>query len=427
MQPLRPQGHLAPPRLTTTWPISPAAPRPSQGLPSRTRPPPTPVPQKTPIRLWNSRPAPSWNSASVATWTSLPTRTSVPERLLRASRPSGKLPSQPGRLLGAGDDAGLLVGVAGRADPDPLELRRSRPRPPRPPRASPPPSPRRRPAGPPLVGVGRRASPQHLAAGVDDRRLDLRPAEVDAAAQRQPRASVYARDPTCAALWKASVPVSASVQTGLALWWAKRRWYERNRRLAAAPADRPPRRPRRLLHPPPGRGRGAGGARRGAADDRRRHAARAGLLADARAGGADRDRRRLLPQPQHDDRRPGAGRRSATTRCSPTAASSATPSTASTTRRCRSPGRASPRRARCEIGANCWFGVNCVVTSGVTIGERCVIGANSVVNRDLPPATIAAGAPAKPIDRKIDFAAGARRADGDAPDEPQPPSSCPAC
>ena len=37
-----------------------------------------------------------------------------------------------------------------------------------------------------------------------------------------------------------------------------------------------------------------------------------------------------------------------------------------------------------EIGANCWFGVNCAVTSGVTVGERCVIGANSVVNRDLP-------------------------------------------
>lgn len=56
-----------------------------------------------------------------------------------------------------------------------------------------------------------------------------------------------------------------------------------------------------------------------------------------------------------------------------------------------------------EIGANCWFGVNCVVTSGVTVGERCVIGANSVLTADLEPGTIAAGAPAKPI-RKIDFA-----------------------
>ena len=55
-----------------------------------------------------------------------------------------------------------------------------------------------------------------------------------------------------------------------------------------------------------------------------------------------------------------------------------------------------------EIGANCWFGVNCAVSSGVSIGERCVIGANSVVTRDIEPATVAAGAPAKPI-RKIEF------------------------
>ncbi len=56
-----------------------------------------------------------------------------------------------------------------------------------------------------------------------------------------------------------------------------------------------------------------------------------------------------------------------------------------------------------RIGDNCWFGVNCVVTSGIEVGERCVIGANSVITKDLAPRTIAAGAPAKPI-RKIDFA-----------------------
>lgn len=57
-----------------------------------------------------------------------------------------------------------------------------------------------------------------------------------------------------------------------------------------------------------------------------------------------------------------------------------------------------------SIGSNCWFGISCAVTSGVTVGDRCVIGANSVVTRDVEAATIAAGAPAKPI-RKIDFAA----------------------
>lgn len=55
-----------------------------------------------------------------------------------------------------------------------------------------------------------------------------------------------------------------------------------------------------------------------------------------------------------------------------------------------------------RIGSNCWFGVNCAVTSGVTIGERCVIGANSVVTGDLPPGTIAAGAPARVI-KSIQF------------------------
>jgi acetyltransferase-like isoleucine patch superfamily enzyme len=48
-----------------------------------------------------------------------------------------------------------------------------------------------------------------------------------------------------------------------------------------------------------------------------------------------------------------------------------------------------------RIGDNVWCGANVVVTSGVTIGERCVIGANSVVTKDIPPFSIAAGAPAK--------------------------------
>jgi acetyltransferase-like isoleucine patch superfamily enzyme len=42
-----------------------------------------------------------------------------------------------------------------------------------------------------------------------------------------------------------------------------------------------------------------------------------------------------------------------------------------------------------------WCGAHVVITSGVTIGERSVIGANSVVTTDLPPYSIAAGAPAK--------------------------------
>ena len=47
-----------------------------------------------------------------------------------------------------------------------------------------------------------------------------------------------------------------------------------------------------------------------------------------------------------------------------------------------------------RIGDNVWCGAHVVITSGVTIGERCVIGANSVVTRDIPPYSVAAGAPA---------------------------------
>jgi acetyltransferase-like isoleucine patch superfamily enzyme len=54
------------------------------------------------------------------------------------------------------------------------------------------------------------------------------------------------------------------------------------------------------------------------------------------------------------------------------------------------------------IGNNVWCGVNVVVTSGVSVGERCVIGANSVVTGDLPPFSIAAGAPAKVL-RQVEY------------------------
>jgi acetyltransferase-like isoleucine patch superfamily enzyme len=55
-----------------------------------------------------------------------------------------------------------------------------------------------------------------------------------------------------------------------------------------------------------------------------------------------------------------------------------------------------------RIGDNTWLGANVVVTSGVTIGERCVIGANSVVTQDVEPFTIAAGVPARPL-RRVEY------------------------
>ncbi len=52
------------------------------------------------------------------------------------------------------------------------------------------------------------------------------------------------------------------------------------------------------------------------------------------------------------------------------------------------------------IGNNVWIGTNVSVLPGVTIGDNCVIGAGSVVNRDIPSNVIAVGNPCKAI-RKI--------------------------
>ena len=49
------------------------------------------------------------------------------------------------------------------------------------------------------------------------------------------------------------------------------------------------------------------------------------------------------------------------------------------------------------IEDDCWLASNVVVCGGVTIGEGCVIGAGSVVTRDIPPHSLAAGNPCRVI------------------------------
>lgn len=47
------------------------------------------------------------------------------------------------------------------------------------------------------------------------------------------------------------------------------------------------------------------------------------------------------------------------------------------------------------IGKNVWMGGGCTVLPGITIGDNSVIGAGSVVTKDIPANVIAAGNPAK--------------------------------
>ena len=69
-----------------------------------------------------------------------------------------------------------------------------------------------------------------------------------------------------------------------------------------------------------------------------------------------------------------------------------------------------------HIGRNCWLGAGVIVLPGVTIGDNTVIGAGSVVTKDIPSGVVAVGNPCKvlrPIsehdkefyfkDRKIDY------------------------
>jgi putative colanic acid biosynthesis acetyltransferase WcaF len=50
-----------------------------------------------------------------------------------------------------------------------------------------------------------------------------------------------------------------------------------------------------------------------------------------------------------------------------------------------------------EIGENAWLGADVFVGPGVRIGDLCVVGARSVVVKDLPPGMVCAGNPCRPL------------------------------
>lgn len=53
------------------------------------------------------------------------------------------------------------------------------------------------------------------------------------------------------------------------------------------------------------------------------------------------------------------------------------------------------------VGSHAWLAAECFVQPGITVGEGAVVGARSVVTKDVPAWTVCAGHPCKPIKPRI--------------------------
>jgi serine acetyltransferase len=53
------------------------------------------------------------------------------------------------------------------------------------------------------------------------------------------------------------------------------------------------------------------------------------------------------------------------------------------------------------IGHDTWLGHNAIVMPGVTVGAGAVVGSGALVTKDVPPYTIVAGVPARPIRQRF--------------------------
>ncbi len=54
-----------------------------------------------------------------------------------------------------------------------------------------------------------------------------------------------------------------------------------------------------------------------------------------------------------------------------------------------------------HIGKNCFLGYNCIVLPGITVGDHCIIAANSLVGRNVPSNSVVMGNPAKIVEQGI--------------------------
>lgn len=67
-----------------------------------------------------------------------------------------------------------------------------------------------------------------------------------------------------------------------------------------------------------------------------------------------------------------------------------------------------------RIGQNCFIGGRTMILPGVTIGDHCIVGAGSVVVRDVPDGSIVAGNPARVIRSGVTLGRFGRYLDADA-------------
>jgi len=70
-------------------------------------------------------------------------------------------------------------------------------------------------------------------------------------------------------------------------------------------------------------------------------------------------------------------------------------------------------RMHTRIGTNCFVGARSIVLPGVLVGDGSIIGAGSVVVRDVPPRCIVAGNPAKIVREGIETGRYGRLSDAD--------------
>lgn len=62
-----------------------------------------------------------------------------------------------------------------------------------------------------------------------------------------------------------------------------------------------------------------------------------------------------------------------------------------------------------KVGSNTFVGAHSLIMPGVSIGNRCVIGAGSVVTKDIPDGCVACGVPARVVKTTLEYAENSKK------------------